>query len=163
MSANSTFSLKFVVKCRQLSRFPAKMTLVHARALLGIEKISLSSLDLKVSYKLFKPTGEQINRVSIIYPIVVINSLCCRRNLTAVSSVCEAILVLCRPRTWRITGNALRSSLQPDQQIDNGFCNRPIMARSEILLGLDRHLSAVSRTDLSRPQLFKRRITLSTG
>ena len=66
------------------------MTLVHARALLGIEKISLSSLDLKVSYKLFKPTGEQINRVSIIYPIVVINSVCCRRNLTPVSSVCEA-------------------------------------------------------------------------
>ena len=54
------------------------------------EKISLSSLDLKVSYKLFKPTGEQINRVSIIYPIVVINSVCCRRNLTPVSSVCEA-------------------------------------------------------------------------
>ena len=66
------------------------MTLVHARALFGIEKISLSSLDLKVSYKLFKPTGEQINRVSIIYPIVVINSVCCRRNLTPVSSVCEA-------------------------------------------------------------------------
>ena len=37
--------LKFdnlVVERRGLSRFPAKMTLVHARALLGIEKISYS-------------------------------------------------------------------------------------------------------------------------
>ena len=35
--------LKFdnlVVERRRLSRFPAKMMLVHARALLGIEKIS---------------------------------------------------------------------------------------------------------------------------
>ena len=66
------------------------MTLVYARALLSIEKISFSSLDLKVSYKLFKPTGEQVNRVSIIYPMVVINSLRGRRNLTAVSGVFEA-------------------------------------------------------------------------
>ena len=145
------------------------MTLVHARALLGIEKISLSSLDLKVSYKLFKPTGEQINRVSIIYPIVVINSVCCRRNLTPVSSVCEAapLSLFCAGHGLnelpRITGNALRISLQPDWQINNGFFNRPIMARSEILLGLDGDLSAVSHTDSTRPQLFKRRITLSTG
>ena len=38
--ATTTFSLKLVVEWRRLSRFPAKMTLVHARALLSIEKIS---------------------------------------------------------------------------------------------------------------------------
>ena len=33
-------SLNPVVEWRRLSSFPAKMTLVHARALLGIEEIS---------------------------------------------------------------------------------------------------------------------------
>jgi len=33
---------KLVVERRRLSRFPAKMTLVHARALLSTEKISYS-------------------------------------------------------------------------------------------------------------------------
>ena len=37
----TTFSLKLVVERRRLSRFPAKMTLVRACALLGVEKISL--------------------------------------------------------------------------------------------------------------------------
>ena len=35
-------SLKLVVEWRRLSRFPAKMTLVHARAQLSLEKISYS-------------------------------------------------------------------------------------------------------------------------
>ena len=39
--------LKLAVEWRWLSRFPAKMTLVHARAPLSIEKIS--ALDVKVS------------------------------------------------------------------------------------------------------------------
>ena len=34
-----TFSLKRVVEWRRLSRFPAKMTLASARALLSVEKI----------------------------------------------------------------------------------------------------------------------------
>ena len=42
-----TFSLKPLVEWQRLSRFPAKMTLVHARAPLSIEKIS--ALDVKVS------------------------------------------------------------------------------------------------------------------
>ena len=49
--ATSTFSLKVVVEWRRLPRFPAKMTLVHARALLSTEKIlyslSYSSQNLK--------------------------------------------------------------------------------------------------------------------
>ena len=47
------FSLKLVVEWRWLPRFPAKMALVHAQALLSIEKISYSlsysSWNLKVS------------------------------------------------------------------------------------------------------------------
>ena len=35
----ATFTLKLVVEWRRLPLFPAKMTLVHARALLSIEKI----------------------------------------------------------------------------------------------------------------------------
>ena len=42
VSATSTFSLKLVVEWRRLPRFPAKMRLVHARALLSIEEISYS-------------------------------------------------------------------------------------------------------------------------
>ena len=38
VSATSTFSLKLVVEWRRLPRFPAKMALVYARALLSIEK-----------------------------------------------------------------------------------------------------------------------------
>ena len=38
----TTFSLKLVTEWRRLSHFPAKMTLVRTRALLGIEKISFS-------------------------------------------------------------------------------------------------------------------------
>ena len=47
--------LKFdnkVVEQRRLSRFPAKMTLVHARALLGIEKISYSQSSSSQNLKL---------------------------------------------------------------------------------------------------------------
>ena len=46
-----TFSLKLVVEWRRESPFPAKMTLVHARAILSTEKISSLSLNLKVSAK----------------------------------------------------------------------------------------------------------------
>ena len=37
-----TLSIKLVVEWRQLPRFPAKMTLPHARALFPTEKISYS-------------------------------------------------------------------------------------------------------------------------
>ena len=37
-----TLALKLVVEWRRLSRFPAKITLAHAGALLSIEKISYS-------------------------------------------------------------------------------------------------------------------------
>ena len=43
VSATSTFSIRLVVEWRRLPRFPAKMTLVHARALLITEEISYSS------------------------------------------------------------------------------------------------------------------------
>ena len=42
VSATTTFSLKLVVEWRWLPRFPTKMTLVHERAILSIEKISYS-------------------------------------------------------------------------------------------------------------------------
>ena len=38
----ATFSLKLVVEWQRLTGLPAKMTLVHARALLSTEKISYS-------------------------------------------------------------------------------------------------------------------------
>ena len=42
VSAITTFSLKLLVEWWPQTLFPAKMTLFHARALLSIEKISLS-------------------------------------------------------------------------------------------------------------------------
>ena len=42
------------------------------------------------------------------------------------------ILVLGQRTQW-ITGNAFQISFQPDWQIDNGFVNWPIMARTQIL------------------------------
>ena len=44
------------------------------------------------------------------------------------------ILVLGPQQTQRITGNALRISFHPDWQINNGFFNRPIRARTQILV-----------------------------
>ena len=61
-----------------------------------------------------------------------------RCNLILVSKVCETgsidNLVLGSLRTQRIIENAFRVSFQPDWQINNGFFNRPIMARIQILV-----------------------------
>ena len=59
-------------------------------------------------------------------------SLCRRRDLTPIR--CADILALGRQWTQRITGNAFRIFLQPDWQNDNSFFNRPIMARTQILV-----------------------------
>ena len=59
-------------------------------------------------------------------------SLCGRRNLTPIR--CADILALGRQWTQRITGNTFRIFLQPDWQNDNSFFNRPIMARTQILV-----------------------------
>ena len=58
-----------------------------------------------------------------------------RRNLTLVSGVCEAatISLMCQ-RTQRITGSAFRISFYPDWQINNDVFNRPVMARTQILV-----------------------------
>jgi len=69
------------------------------------------------------------------------NSLRRRGNQTPVSNVCEAAprSLFCPPpppprRTQRITRSAFRISFQSDWLIDNGIFNRPIMARTEILV-----------------------------
>ena len=59
-------------------------------------------------------------------------SLCRRRNLTPIR--CPDILAMGRQWTQRITGNTFRIFLQPDWQNDNSFFNRPIMARTQILV-----------------------------
>ena len=51
-------------------------------------------------------------------------SLCCRRNLSWVSDVCEA-------PNWKCV---LKICLHPDGQINKGFLNRPIMVCTQILV-----------------------------
>ena len=59
-------------------------------------------------------------------------SLCCRRNLSWVGNVCEA------PNDstnyWKCVSEIC---LHPDGQINKGFFNRPIMAHTQILGGLE--------------------------
>ena len=49
----------------------------------------------------------------------------------------DNILVLGTQRTQQITGRTLRISFHPDWQIDNGFFNRPVMTRTQILKHTD--------------------------
>ena len=78
-------------------------------------------------------------------------------KLDCVADVIYPRLVTSAQERWNPrTGNAFRISFQPDWQIDNGFCNNPIMARTQILVliwGLITWImdfSAVSQTDLAR-------------
>ena len=53
----------------------------------------------------------------------------------------------------RFTGNALRICFQSDWQINNGFFNRPITARTQILVlswAQNKDFGAVSQTGLTR-------------
>ena len=73
-----------------------------------------------------------------------------RRIVTLVGNVCEAA-----PRSlfWvpqRIPGSVFRISFHPDWQIDNGIFNRPIIARTQILVhrwSWNKGFGAVSQTD----------------
>ena len=61
--------------------------------------------------------------------------------------------VLDPQRIQRFTGNALRISFQSDWQINNGFFNRPITARTQILVlswAQNKDFGAVSQTGLTR-------------
>ena len=65
------------------------------------------------------------------------NSLRWSGNQTPVSNVCKVAprsLFWASRRTQRITGSAFRISFQPDWLIDNAIFNRPIMARTQILV-----------------------------
>ena len=75
------------------------------------------------------------NRGHLVSPPVSITfSLPRRRNLTAARRLrsSAAILVLGPQRTQRINGSMFIISLQTDRQINNGFFNRPAIARSQI-------------------------------
>ena len=61
--------------------------------------------------------------------------------------------VLGPQRIQRFTGNALRISFHSDWQINNGFFNRPITARTQILVlswAQNKDFGAVSQTGLTR-------------
>ena len=61
--------------------------------------------------------------------------------------------VLDPQRIQRFTGNALRISFRSDWQINNGFFNRPITARTQILVlswAQNKDFGAVSQTGLTR-------------
>ena len=145
------------------------MTLVHSRVLLSIEKISFSSLDPKVSYKLIKPTGEQVNRVSIIYPMVVINSLRCRSRLPMLVASAKRRWYPCSvPLTdstyfWRCVAYFPLTWLANRQwifsQAKHGAGSNPVTRVGAPNKGF----GAVSHTDLTRLQLLKMWITPSTG
>ena len=66
-----------------------------------------------------------------------------------------------------ITRNVFWISLQPDWQVNNDIFNRPIMVCIKILVhkggARKKDFSVVFPTDLTRPQLFKRWVVLSTG
>ena len=65
------------------------------------------------------------------------NSLRWSGNQTPVSNVCEVAprsLFWASRRTQRIIGSAFRISFQPDWLIYNAIFNRPIMARTQILV-----------------------------
>ena len=60
-----------------------------------------------------------------------------RCNLTSVSKVCDTApisLVLASHWIQRIIGSACQIAFHPDWQIDNGFFQRPVMARTQILV-----------------------------
>ena len=54
------------------------------------------------------------------------------------------ILGLGPQRIKRLTGSAFRISFHPEWQIDNGFFNRPIMARTQILVHRWGHRTRIS-------------------
>ena len=61
--------------------------------------------------------------------------------------------VLGPQRIQRFTGNALRISFHSNWQINNGFFNRPITARTQILVlswAQNKDFGAVSQTGLTR-------------
>ena len=61
--------------------------------------------------------------------------------------------VLGPQRIQQFTGNALRISFDSDWQINNGFFNRPITARTQILVlswAQNKDFGAVSQTGLTR-------------
>lgn len=66
-----------------------------------------------------------------------------------------------------ITRNVFWISLQPDWQVNYDIFNRPIMVCIKFLVhkwgARKKDFSAVLQTDLTRPQLFKRWVVLSTG
>ena len=97
------------------------------------------------------------NRGHLVSPPVSITfSLPRRRNLTAARRLrsSAAILVLGPQRTQRINGSMFIISLQTDRQINNGFFNRPAIARSQI---------AVNGCALALRQTYTRRLVSSVA
>ena len=79
----------------------------------------------------------------LFYQYCVVYKFACdrTRNLTSVSNVCEAAPI---SLFWAPNRLEFRISFHPDWQIDNGYFNWPIMARTRILVHMQGRRTRIS-------------------